>query len=84
MDTKAIIELDVREDLRLKKEPFDKIMGTVKQVEDGQAFILHAPFNPVPLHKVLKRKGFEYEAEKIEKKHWKVTYTKTGGKENDN
>lgn len=78
MENKKIIELDVREDLKLKKEPFDKIMGTVKQIKDGQAFVLHAPFNPVPLHKVLGRKGFEYEAEKIERKHWQVTYTKKG------
>jgi uncharacterized protein (DUF2249 family) len=76
MDHQDYIEVDVREDLRLKKEPFDKIMSAVKQLQDGQAFILHVPFNPVPLHKVLGRKGFEYEAEKIEKKHWKVIYTK--------
>lgn len=73
---KNYIELDVREDLRLKKEPFDKIMGAVKSLKEGQTFILHAPFNPVPLHKVLKRKGFNYEAEKIERKHWKVIYKK--------
>lgn len=76
MDNQEIVELDVREDLRLKKEPFDKIMGTAKQVKAGQSFILHAPFNPIPLHKVLGRRGFEYEAEKIEKKHWKVIYKK--------
>lgn len=74
-----IVELDVREDLRLKKEPFDKIMATIKQIKHGQIFVLHAPFNPIPLHKVLGRKGFAYEVEKIDKKHWKVTYTKTGG-----
>ncbi|MFD1037701.1 DUF2249 domain-containing protein [Virgibacillus byunsanensis] len=71
-----MVELDVREDLRLKKEPFDKIMAVVKELEDGETFVLHAPFNPVPLHAVLRRKGFENNAEKIDKKHWKVTYTK--------
>lgn len=76
MGTNEVIELDVREDLLLKKEPFDKIMGAVKQVATGQAFVLHAPFNPIPLHTVLKRRGFEHHAEKVEKKHWKVTYTK--------
>lgn len=30
MDMQKIVELDVREDLLLKKEPFDKIMGAVK------------------------------------------------------
>jgi len=76
MENNCVLELDVREDLKLKKEPFDKIMGAVKQVGDGQAFILHAPFNPIPLHSVLKRKGFTHEAEKIERKHWKVIYRK--------
>ncbi len=58
MSEKKFYELDVREDLRLKKEPFDKIMAAVKQLKEGQDFILHAPFNPLLLHKVLGRKGF--------------------------
>lgn len=76
MEKENIVILDVREDLKLNKEPFDKIMGIVKQLKEGQVFELHAPFNPLPLHKVLGRKGFEYEAEKIDKGHWKVTYRK--------
>lgn len=76
MNNENFIEIDVREDLALKKEPFDKIMNAVKQVKDGQSLILHAPFNPVPLHKVLGRKGFEHDEEKIDKKHWRVVYTK--------
>ena len=80
MQNRDYIELDVREDLRLKKEPFDKIMKAVKGLKENQDFILHAPFNPVPLHKVLGRRGFTYEAEKIERKHWKVIYTKQEGK----
>ena len=84
MDNQKNMELDVREDLRLKKEPFDKIMRAVKQVKAGQSFILHAPFNPVPLHKVLGRRGFEYEAEKIKKKHWKVIYKKKEETDNEN
>ncbi|MEC5423624.1 DUF2249 domain-containing protein [Virgibacillus sp. C22-A2] len=75
----AFLELDVREDLRLKKEPFDKIMSTIKQLEEGQDFILHAPFNPVPLHAVLRRKGFENKSEKVDKKHWKTVYTRIEG-----
>ncbi|MFC4386943.1 DUF2249 domain-containing protein [Gracilibacillus marinus] len=79
--SEPFVELDVREDLALKKEPFDKIMKAVKELENGQAFVLHAPFNPIPLHKVLGRKGFTYEAEKKEKKHWIITYRKKVGEE---
>lgn len=73
-----IVELDVREDLKNKLEPFQKIMTAVKDLEAGDIFILHAPFKPTPLFTVLKAKGFEHEAEQIEKKHWKVTFTKKG------
>lgn len=71
-----IIELDVREDLKNKMEPFQKIMEAIKELEAGDIFILHAPFKPTPLLPILKAKGFEHEAEELEKKHWKITFTK--------
>jgi hypothetical protein len=71
-----IIELDVREDLKNKIEPFQKIMNAIKEVNDNDIFILHAPFKPEPLFAVLKAKGFTNEAEELEKDHWKVTFTK--------
>ncbi|ABO66021.1 Conserved hypothetical protein [Geobacillus thermodenitrificans NG80-2] len=73
------IELDVREDLRQKREPFEKIMNAIKPLQPGDTFILHAPFKPLPLFPIMKAKGFTYEAEQIEKKHWKVTFIKQGG-----
>jgi uncharacterized protein (DUF2249 family) len=73
-----LIELDVREDLNNKLEPFQKIMTAIADLKENDVFILHAPFKPVPLFAVLKAKGFTHEAEEIEKKHWKVTFTKKG------
>ncbi|ALC90161.1 hypothetical protein AM500_10470 [Bacillus sp. FJAT-18017] len=73
-----IIELDVREDLKNKIEPFQKIMDAIKGLEENDAFILHAPFKPVPLFAVMKAKGFTHDLEELEKKHWKVTFTKRG------
>ena len=75
---KNIVELDVREDIKNKLEPFQKIMEAVTGLEKDDMFILHAPFKPVPLLPILKGKGFEYTAEEIEKKHWKITFTKRG------
>jgi uncharacterized protein (DUF2249 family) len=72
-----ILELDVREDLKNKIEPFQKIMEALKELKgDNDIFILHAPFKPTPLFAVLKAKGFTHEEEEIDKKHWKVTFTK--------
>jgi hypothetical protein len=74
----TIVELDVREDLQKKIEPFEKIMNAVKPLQPGDIFILHAPFKPIPLFPIMKAKGFTYETEQIEKKHWKVTFVKQG------
>ncbi|WP_453990497.1 DUF2249 domain-containing protein [Bacillus nitroreducens] len=76
-----VVEIDVREDLKNKIEPFQKIMEAVKPLQNGDAFILHAPFKPTPLFPILKAKGFTNEAEQIDKKHWKVTFIKRGAKE---
>lgn len=71
------VELDVREDLKKKLEPFQKIMAAIQSLAQGDVFILHAPFKPVPLFPIMKKKGFSYQAEKIEDKHWKITFVKT-------
>lgn len=76
MENQSFFELDVREDLEQKNDPFEKIMGAVKGLQDGQGLILHAIFNPAPLHKVMERKGFDNKVEQIDDKHWKVTYSK--------
>lgn len=49
-------------------------MDTVKDLGEEDTFILHATFNPRPLLAVMKRRGFTSHAEKIERKHWKVTF----------
>ncbi|WP_059170908.1 DUF2249 domain-containing protein [Bacillus sp. FJAT-27445] len=75
-----IVELDVRDDLKNKLEPFQRIMDAVLGLKENDVFILHAPFKPVPLFAVMKAKGFSHVEEEIEKKHWKVIFTKEGGK----
>jgi hypothetical protein len=79
MDQKTI-ELDVREDINNKLEPFQKIMEAISGLEMNDVLILHTPFKPVPLYGVLKAKGFDHEVEKIEAKHYKIIFTKKGGK----
>jgi hypothetical protein len=71
-----IIEMDVRHDIENKQEPFQKIMEAVKDLQKSDVFLLHAPFEPVPLYAVMKAKGFDYQAEQLEKKHWKISFIK--------
>lgn len=73
---KKVIELDVREDIAGKADPFQKIMKAIEPMESGDTLILQAPFKPAPLLGVLEAKGFTYEAEELNENHWKVTFEK--------
>lgn len=76
-EEKNIVELDVRPMLAAKIEPFSAIMKKVKALKPNDIFVLHAPFKPTPLFKVLGRKGFKHEAQRVGKRHWKVTFWKS-------
>ncbi len=57
-----VITLDVREELRLGREPFSLIMRTVQQLQPEESFRLVAPFEPVPLYGIMANNGFGHTA----------------------
>lgn len=71
-----VIDLDVREDIASKADPFQKIMKAIEPMESGDTLILQAPFKPTPLLGVLEAKGFTHESEELAENHWKVTFVK--------
>lgn len=73
------IILDVREDLNNKKDPFKKIMTTVKSLGKDQTLVLHSTIKPTPLLTIMKAKGYDNEVEKMESNHYKTTFTKRNG-----
>ena len=75
------VELDVREQLRNKQEPFQLIMDTVKTLQKEDVFVLHATFKPTPLLGLMKVKGFTNEIEQLEKDHWVVTFRHKSNKD---
>jgi len=77
------VELDVREQLRNKQEPFQLIMDTVKTLSKEDVFVLHATFKPTPLLGLMKVKGFTNEVEQLEKDHWVVTFRHKSNKDED-
>ncbi|MDF2923617.1 MAG: universal stress protein [Paenibacillaceae bacterium] len=64
------IELDVREELRQKKDPFELIMGTVKKLGKNDLLVLHATIKPTPLLGLMKLKGYSHKVEKIQADYW--------------
>ncbi|MBI1726417.1 MAG: DUF2249 domain-containing protein [Candidatus Rokubacteria bacterium] len=68
------VRLDVREDIRRGRDPFARIMATVKALAPEQALVLRVPFEPVPLLAVLGKRGFAHWAEQSAPDDWTVWF----------
>lgn len=66
--------LDVRPDLEQGREPFSRIMDAVSLLLAGESLELVAPFEPIPLYRVMEAKGFEYEATRAQDGSWHVLF----------
>lgn len=61
------ITLDVRAGLASGKDPFQKIMETLASMPPDNFLLIINTFEPSPLINVLKRKGFDYYTEEVQK-----------------
>lgn len=70
----VVAELDAQTFLTTGEDPFFAIQDAARTVGPGQAFVVRAPFAPVPLYGVLARKGFAHHAEEIAPDQWVITF----------
>lgn len=68
------VHLDVRPDIQRGQEPFARIMGVVQTLADDQVLVLRAPFEPVPLYRVLGRRGLAHWTERHAPDDWTVHF----------
>jgi uncharacterized protein (DUF2249 family) len=68
------VSLDVRDQIRRGEEPFARIMSAVKALAADQALVLRAPFEPLPLYKVLAARGFAHWTERQAPDDWVVSF----------
>jgi uncharacterized protein (DUF2249 family) len=73
------VHLDVREDIRQGREPFARIMSTVKALDATQVLVLRAPFEPAPLYDVLGKRGFAHWTERRADDDWAVWFYRAAG-----
>lgn len=71
-DAQAAARIDVRPLLAAGRDPFEAIMGLACPRAVGDGLIIEAPFNPVPLRRVLSEQGFETFAERLAAGHWQL------------
>ena len=83
LPTNAILDLDVRDDLRHGREPFSRIMAAKREVPYGGALRLRAIFEPVPLYAVMGKQGFHHHTEQIGPEDWCVWFYRPDDEEVD-
>jgi uncharacterized protein (DUF2249 family) len=74
MNKGKVVTLDVRPDIKRGQEPFGRIMRAVADLAPGQKLLLLAPFEPVPLFRVMAARGFAHTAERAPSGHWEVLF----------
>jgi len=74
----AVVEVDVREDLRNGREPFSRIMAARREVQPGGALRLRAIFEPVPLYAVMEKQGLAHHTEQLGPEDWRVWFYAAG------
>lgn len=74
-----IVTLDVRDDIKRGQEPFAKIMSAVARLDPQEKLRLLAPFEPLPLYSVLKKKGYSHDVKQLESGDWEVLFTRGSG-----
>ena len=69
-----IVTVDVREDIRQGREPFEKIMAAVGRLGPGETLLLINSFEPLPLYRVMAQNGFAHRGEQTADGTWKIYF----------
>ena len=74
----AVVELDLREDIRAGREPFPRIMAAVAALATDAVLHLRTPFEPAPLFTVLSKRGFAHESRENGPGDWSTWFWRGG------
>ena len=74
------VTLDVREDIRQGREPFERIMAAAGKLQPGDTLLLINSFEPLPLYRVMAQNGFTHWAEQTADGDWKVYFRREAGR----
>jgi uncharacterized protein (DUF2249 family) len=76
MNNNPTVKLDVRDDIRNGREPFSKIMSAAAALRTDEQLLLIAPFEPVPLFRVMEKQGFRHKARRDDSGDWEVLFVR--------
>lgn len=72
------VRLDVRPFHERGEEPFSAIMGAVEALAPDQEFLLVNSFEPVPLYRVMEKRGYAHQTTEVSPEEWHILFRRTG------
>ena len=69
----------MRDDMRVGREPFSRIMAAVSALEGDQGLRLRTIFEPVPLFAVLAKRGLLHESRQDAPDDWSAWFWRASG-----
>lgn len=73
-----MLSLDLRPLLAAGTDPLQGVVEQAGRLPSGAKLELEAPFNPLPLRRVLGQMGFSSRAEKLVDGHWRISLERDG------
>jgi len=70
---------DVRPILADGEDPFSRLTERADAVEVGGTMVVDAPFNPIPLRRMLASRGFSSYGRRLSAAHWRIYFRHDGG-----
>jgi len=70
------VTVDVRDDIRGGREPFSRIMNAAAALQANERLLLIAPFEPVPMFRVLEKQGFVHTGKATASGDWEILFTR--------
>ncbi len=74
----TVVTLDVRPLLAAGQDPLESVVAAATPLSDGDELVLQAPFNPLPLRKVLARIGYSSAAAQDGTGVWRIACRRDG------
>ncbi len=71
-----IVTLDVRPILAQGGEPLGAIMDAADALAEGQTLRLLAPFRPLPLFRVMARRGYVHRETRLDGNNWQIDFSR--------
>jgi hypothetical protein len=70
------VHVDARPLLAQGREPFSVLMAAAERVAPGGLLVVDAPFDPLPLKRLLGGKGFSHVTEEVAPDHFRIRFSR--------